>query len=217
MDTTQALKVLSQLTELYPEARPELHFNNPFETLISTVLSAQCTDVRVNKVTEVLFAQYPDAFALSKLSTQEIEPIIRECGLYHSKAKHIEQLCRVLVDKYGGEVPSTREELTALPGVGRKTANVVLANAFGIPAFAVDTHVFRVSNRIGLAHADDVERTEQQLTALIPDQMWNKAHHLLIWHGRRCCAARKPACERCPVTDCEYRAQLSAAAEASGD
>ena len=207
MDTKTALNVLEELSALYPQAGPELHFTNPFETLISTVLSAQCTDVRVNKVTSKLFPEYPNAQALAQLTAEELEPLIRECGLYHSKAAHITELCRVLVEKYNGEVPSTREELTALPGVGRKTANVVLANAFGVPAFAVDTHVFRVSNRIGLAHAADVERTEAQLTELIPDTMWNKAHHLLIWHGRRCCAARKPACERCPVRECEYRAQ----------
>ena len=199
-------RVLDALSSLYPEARAELHFSNPFETLIATILSAQCTDKRVNQVTEVLFARYPDAQALAGLTQEELEPQIKECGLYHAKAKNILATCRALVEKYGGKVPDNREELMALPGVGQKTAGVVLMAAFGGDEIPVDTHVFRVANRIGLAHADTPEKTEAQLTQLIPAGQRGHAHHLLIWHGRRCCAARKPACERCPLKHglCEY-------------
>ncbi len=149
MDAQKAARVMDELAKLYPEARPELHFSNPFETLIATILSAQCTDRRVNQVTAKLFAQYPDAFAMAKLSPEELEPLIRECGLYHNKAKNIAAVCRALAEHYGGEVPNTREELMQLPGVGQKTAGVVLMAAFGDPQIPVDTHVFRVSRRIG--------------------------------------------------------------------
>ena len=206
MAQTDVRRVLDALALLYPEARAELHFSNPFETLIATILSAQCTDKRVNQVTEVLFKRYPDAFAFSRLTQEELEPQIKECGLYHAKAKNILATCNALVEQYGGRVPETREELMNLPGVGRKTAGVVLMAAFGGDEIPVDTHVFRVANRIGLAHADTPEKAELQLAALIPAGERGHAHHLLIWHGRRCCAARKPACERCPLRDglCEY-------------
>lgn len=201
MDAQKAARVMDELAKLYPEARPELHFSNPFETLIATILSAQCTDRRVNQVTAKLFAQYPDAFAMAKLSPEELEPLIRECGLYHNKAKNIAAVCRALVEHYGGEVPNTREELMKLPGVGQKTAGVVLMAAFGDPQIPVDTHVFRVSRRIGLADAGTPEKVELQLRALLPKEIWTFGHHLLIWHGRRCCAARSPACERCPLNE----------------
>ena len=205
MDAQTVLDVLSELEELYPQASAELDFSNPFETVIATVLAAQCTDKRMNMVTARLFPKYPDARAMAQLTPQELEPMIQECGLYHTKARNIVELCRILVEKYDGQVPDTMEELTQLPGVGRKTANVVLANAFGKPAFAVDTHVFRVSNRIGLAHANNVVDTEKQLMQAVPMDRWSHTHHLLIWHGRRCCTARKPACERCPIVQCEFR------------
>lgn len=201
MDAQKAARVMDELAKLYPEARPELHFSNPFETLIATILSAQCTDRRVNQVTAKLFVQYPDAFAMAKLSPEELEPLIRECGLYHNKAKNIAAVCRALVEHYGGEVPNTREELMKLPGVGQKTAGVVLMAAFGDPQIPVDTHVFRVSRRIGLADAGTPEKVELQLRALLPKEIWTFGHHLLIWHGRRCCAARNPACERCPLNE----------------
>lgn len=201
MDAQKAARVMDELAKLYPEARPELHFSNPFETLIATILSAQCTDRRVNQVTAKLFAQYPDAFAMAKLSPEELEPLIRECGLYHNKAKNIAAVCRALVEHYGGEVPNTREQLMKLPGVGQKTAGVVLMAAFGDPQIPVDTHVFRVSRRIGLADAGTPEKVELQLRALLPKEIWTFGHHLLIWHGRRCCAARSPACERCPLNE----------------
>lgn len=199
-------RVLDALSTLYPEARAELDFSNPFETLIATILSAQCTDKRVNQVTEALFARYPDASSLARLTQEELEPRIKECGLYHGKARNILATCRALAEKYGGRVPDTRAELMSLPGVGQKTAGVVLMAAFGGDEIPVDTHVFRVANRVGLAHAGTPEKTEAQLTRLIPAGRRGHAHHLLIWHGRRCCAARKPACERCPLKDglCEY-------------
>ena len=205
MDRLQANQVLDALAVLYPEAAAELHFSNPYETLIAVILSAQCTDKRVNMVTERLFPLFPDAFAMAKLEPEELEPYIRECGLYHNKAKNIVAACRALVEQYDGVVPSDRKQLMALPGVGQKTAGVVLMAAFGDAQIPVDTHVFRVSRRIGLADADTAEKVELQLREILPRERWSHAHHLIIFHGRRCCAARKPACERCPLdgTLCE--------------
>ena len=201
MDATRAAGVMAALQALYPEAKPELNFRNPFETLIATILSAQCTDKRVNMVTARLFPQYPDAFAMAKLTPQELEPMIRECGLYHNKAKNIVAASRALVEQYDGKVPSTRAELMKLPGVGQKTAGVVLLAAFGDDQIPVDTHVFRVSRRIGLADANTPEKVEAQLRDLLDRDIWSLGHHLIIWHGRRCCHARKPECERCPLND----------------
>ena len=199
MDATRAAGVMAALQALYPEAKPELNFRNPFETLIATILSAQCTDKRVNMVTARLFPQYPDAFAMAKLTPQELEPMIRECGLYHNKAKNLGAASRALVEQYDGKVPSTRAELMKLPGVGQKTAGVVLLAAFGDDQIPVDTHVFRVSRRIGLADANTPEKVEAQLRDLLDRDIWSLGHHLIIWHGRRCCHARKPECERCPL------------------
>ena len=201
MDAQRAAQVMAALRELYPEARPELHFRNPYETLIATILSAQCTDKRVNLVTARLFPEYPDAFAMAKLTPETLEPMIRECGLYRNKAKNIIAASRALVEQYGGRVPSTRKELMALPGVGQKTAGVVLLAAFGDDQIPVDTHVFRVSRRIGLADGHTPEKVEEQLRALLDRDIWSLGHHLIIWHGRRCCHARKPECERCPLND----------------
>ena len=201
MDAARAAQVMQALEKLYPEARPELNFSNPFETLVATILSAQCTDKRVNMDTARLFPQYPDAFAMAKLEPEELEPMIRECGLYRNKAKNIVAACRALVEQYDGVVPDTREELMKLPGVGQKTAGVVLLAAFGDDQIPVDTHVFRVSRRIGLADANTPEKVEVQLRGILPREIWSYGHHLLIWHGRRVCAARKPACERCPLAD----------------
>lgn len=206
MDAHKAGMVLDALMLLYPEAKAELHFSNPYETLVATILSAQCTDKRVNQVTEKLFAQYPDAHAMAKLEPEQLEPLIKECGLYHNKAKNIVNASRALVEQYQGQVPGTREQLMKLPGVGQKTAGVVLLAAFGDDQIPVDTHVFRVSNRIGLAHADTPDKVEQQLRTLIDRSRWSHAHHLLIWHGRRCCTAIKPQCARCPINAslCEW-------------
>ena len=201
MDARRAALVMAELEKLYPEAKPELNFRNPFETLIATILSAQCTDRRVNIVTSRLFPMYPDAFAMAKLEPEELEPLIRECGLYRSKAKNIVAASRALVEQYGGRVPSTRKELMALPGVGQKTAGVVLLAAFGDDQIPVDTHVFRVSRRIGLADGHTPEKVEEQLRGLLEREIWSLGHHLIIWHGRRCCHARKPECGRCPLND----------------
>jgi len=206
MSREYAAKIMAELEKLYPEARPELNFTNPYETLVATILSAQCTDKRVNKVTEKLFPMYPDAFAMAKLEPEELEPIIRECGLFRSKAKNIINASRALVEKYDGKVPSTRKELMALPGVGQKTAGVVLLAAFGDDQIPVDTHVFRVSKRIGIADAGTPEKVEMQLREILDQKIWSFAHHLLIWHGRRICHAQKPDCAACPLREklCAY-------------
>ena len=202
MLTNEEVKeVIKILLELYPDAKAELNFSNPFELLIATILSAQTTDVQVNKVTYKLFKDYKTPQEFIKMSEEELAEKIKSLGFYKNKSKNILATCRILVEKYNGQVPKTREELMQLPGVGRKTANVVISNAFGKPAIAVDTHVFRVSNRIGLAHSDNVFDTEKDLMNNIDENMWSKAHHLLIFHGRRICKSRKPLCEKCPLTD----------------
>lgn len=199
MTKEKVVRILDALSELYPEARPELRFSNPFETLIATILSAQCTDKRVNMVTETLFRDYPNAESMGMLTQEALEERIRECGLYRMKAKHILDACHAITEQFGGKVPETREELMRLPGVGQKTAGVVLMAAFGDDQIPVDTHVFRLSKRIGLANADTPEKTEIQLRECIPEGERAHAHHLLIWHGRRCCSARNPECGRCPL------------------
>ncbi len=196
---TRNQQILAELERLYPNAGPELHFTNPFETLIATMLSAQCTDKQVNKVTEKLFARFQTPAQLAALTPEELEPWIKGCGVYHNKAKNIVNCCRILCERYGGEVPADWEALQTLPGVGRKTANVVYANAFGGDCIAVDTHVFRVSNRLGLANAKNVLKTELQLQEAIPKSDWSKAHHWIIYHGRRVCHARNPKCAACTL------------------
>ncbi len=198
-------EVLNILTELYPDAKAELDFTNPFELLIATILSAQCTDVQVNKTTAILFKDYKTPADFIKLDEKQLGEMIHSCGFYNSKAKNILATCYTLLEKHGGMVPNNKEELMGLPGVGRKTANVVVSNAFDTPAIAVDTHVFRVSNRIGLASSTNVNSTEEDLMDIIDKPMWSKAHHLLIFHGRRICKARKPLCHQCPLTEyCLY-------------
>ena len=197
--------ILAELERLYPDAKPALHFQNPYQLLVAVILSAQCTDVKVNAVTPALFAAYPDAHALAKTDPLDVEGYIRTCGLYHNKAKNLVATANALVNQYGGEVPADHEKLTQLPGVGRKTANVVMSCAFGADAIAVDTHVFRVSNRLGLADANNVLKTEQQLMQNIPKNKWSLAHHWIIFHGRRVCTARNPDCENCTLRIwCEY-------------
>lgn len=198
-------RVIEILMDLYPDAKAELNYSNPFELLIATILSAQCTDVQVNKTTEVLFKELKTPEDYLKLSIEELGERIRSCGFYRTKSKNILATCKLLIEKFDGKVPDTLEELMSLPGVGRKTANVVLSNAFSKPAIAVDTHVFRVSNRIGLADSKNVLDTEKDLMENIRKEMWSKAHHLLIFHGRRICKARRPLCHKCPLTDyCFY-------------
>ena len=198
-------RVLRKLKKLYPDARCALHHHNSFELLIATILSAQCTDKRVNMITPDLFKQAPNPKKLLALGRKGLEKAIASCGLYQSKAKNILATCEQLLREHGGKVPRTLEELTQLPGVGRKTANVVLANAFGVPALAVDTHVFRVSQRLGWARAKTPEQVERQLMGNLPKKDWIDAHHLLIHHGRNLCTARNPRCEECPLSgDCPY-------------
>ena len=196
MNREKKRQALAVLEEMYPEAKAELVFSNPYEMLVATILSAQCTDRQVNKVTPAVFKRYPDPRAMADAREEDLYPMVKSCG-FKTKAANIIAACRIIRDEYEGQVPDTMEDLMRLPGVGRKTANVVLYNAFGIPAFAVDTHVFRVSNRIGLCRADTVEETERQMTRLIPREKWGNAHHWLIWHGRRVCRAQHPLCGEC--------------------
>lgn len=197
--------VIEILLKTYPDATVELEHSTTFELLIATILSAQCTDVRVNKITRELFKEYNTPEDFIRLTEEELGEKIRSCGFYKVKSKNIIATSHKIIEDFHGQVPSTMEELTTLPGVGRKTANVVLSNAFGLPAIAVDTHVFRVSNRIGLANSENVLDTEKDLMNNIDREMWSKAHHLLIFHGRRICKARRPLCEECPLTDyCLY-------------
>ncbi|NLW16602.1 MAG: endonuclease III [Firmicutes bacterium] len=195
-----AQEVIAILASVYPDAHCELQFETPFQLLVATILSAQSTDEQVNKLTKVLFAEHPTVEDMARLSVEELEEYIRGVGLFRNKAKHIAATCQILLQEYGGQVPRTRGDLMRLPGVGRKTANVVLANAFNIPAFAVDTHVLRVSRRLGLATGRTPDQVEAELTALLPEEHWIKAHHWLIWHGRRQCYARRPACDTCPLS-----------------
>ncbi len=216
MTKAQKEAILAGLEQMYPEAKAELVFSNPYEMLVATILSAQCTDKQVNKVTPAVFARYPDAVSMADARVEDLYPMVKSCG-FKTKAGNIIAACVKIRDDFGGRVPDDRAALMTLPGVGRKTANVVLSNAFGVPAFAVDTHVFRVSNRLGLCKADTVEETERQMTALIPEEKWGQAHHWLIWHGRRVCKAQRPLCESCPLNGlCPYAAKQQKDKEKSG-
>jgi endonuclease-3 len=196
-------RLLAGLGAAYPEARCALQHRNPYELLLATMLSAQCTDACVNRVTPRLFSLAPGPRELVALSKAELEGLISQCGLFRTKAKNIRATCQALLDQYGGEVPRTREELTALPGVGRKTAGVVLANAFGGAYLPVDTHVFRVAHRLGLSTGTTPDRVERDLEDLVPPAERLPVHHQLITHGRQVCAARRPRCAACPLApDC---------------
>jgi endonuclease-3 len=195
----RAGRIYTRLQAMYPDARIELDSDNALELLVATILSAQCTDQRVNQVTAELFPRYRSAGDWAAAPPARLEREIYSTGFYKAKARSILGMARALVERHGGEVPRTLEELTRLPGVGRKTANVVLGNAFGIPAFPVDTHVTRVSQRLGLTRADDPEQIHDDLCALIPRPRWTKASHLVIWHGRRTCHAKSPKCPECGV------------------
>ena len=198
-------KTLAELARLYPDAKPALHYTTPYELLVAVILSAQCTDERVNKVTEKLFVQYSTPEAMVTLSQKELETYIFSCGFYRMKAEHILSASRDILEKFHGEVPGTIEELMSLAGVGKKTANVVYAVAFGGDAIAVDTHVFRVSNRLGLAKGKTPLEVEAGLNKAIPKADWSKAHHWLIYHGRRVCHSQKPNCAGCTLQDfCDY-------------
>ena len=198
-------EILKELEKLYPNAQPALHFKSPFELLVAVILSAQCTDERVNKVTSVLFEKYNTPEKMITLSQEELEKFIFSCGFYRNKAAHILSASRDIIEKFGGQVPEDFDDLRSLAGVGQKTANVVWAVAFGKDAIAVDTHVFRVSNRLGLADATTPEKTELQLKEAIPKSQWSKAHHYLIYHGRQICHSQKPDCEHCTLTEyCKF-------------
>ncbi|GAA0068581.1 endonuclease III [Clostridium sardiniense] len=192
-------EILEILKETYPDAHCELNHESAFQLLVATILSAQTTDKKVNEVTETLFRDYPDLDAFLTLTNEELEKRIKQIGLYRNKAKNIVLMCRQLKENFNGEVPNTMEGITSLAGAGRKTANVVLSNAFGVPSIAVDTHVFRVSNRLGLAKSDNVLEVEKQLQKELPKKEWSLAHHLLIFHGRRCCTSQRPKCFECPL------------------
>ncbi len=195
----RARKILAALARAYPDARIELRFSTPLELLVATILSAQCTDERVNLVTPALFRRYPAADDYARADPSALETAIHSTGFFRAKARSITAMARALVERHGGKVPADREALTALPGVGLKTANVVLGNAFGQDALAVDTHVFRVSQRLGLARSDDADALHDRLVAALPRGSLTRATHLLIVHGRRTCTARRPACPVCPV------------------
>jgi len=194
-----AKEILDILAELYPEASCALDHGNAFELLIATILSAQCTDIRVNMITKRLFEAAATPQGMFDLGETRVKELIHGCGLHNNKAANIIATCRQLVEQHNGNVPGTREGLEALPGVGRKTANVVLSNAFNVPAIAVDTHVFRVANRLGLSQAVNPLKTEAQLMDSIPQERWSNSHHLLIFHGRNLCKARNPQCDRCSL------------------
>jgi len=195
--TKNEREILRLLREKYENYKTGLEFRNPFELVIATMLSAQATDKQVNKVTKRLFEKYPTVYEMHILSIEEIEQEINSVGLYKNKSKHIKGICKKLLDDFGGIVPNNRHDLESLPGVGRKTANVVLCNAFNIPAFAVDTHVFRVSQRLGLAQGKTVAQVEEALMRKLPQKYWCGAHHWIIWHGREFCKARNPLCDEC--------------------
>ena len=197
----RARRINRELAELYPDAHCELDFTSPLELLIATILSAQCTDKRVNQVTPVLFARYRTAADYAAADRDEVEKIIMSTGFFRAKTTSIIGLGQALCDRYGGEVPGKLKALVTLPGVGRKTANVVLGNAFGVPGITVDTHFGRLARRFGWTTSDDAEKVEQEVGALFPRSEWTMLSHRLIWHGRRVCVARRPLCEECALTD----------------
>jgi endonuclease-3 len=195
----RARRIVRLLAETYPDAHCALCHDGPLQLLIATILSAQCTDARVNIVTPALFARYPDAHAFAGADPGELERMIHSTGFFRNKARNIIACCRELVEKHGGEVPATMEELAVLPGVGRKTANVILGNAFGVPGIPVDTHVSRLSQRMGLTEETDPVKIERDLARLVPRKEWTMFGHRMIFHGRQVCHARKPLCEQCTL------------------
>ena len=199
------LEIIKAVDELYVNPKCELVFSSNYELLVAVILSAQCTDKRVNQVTSVLFKEYNTPEKMITLSQEQLEEKIRSCGFFHNKAKHILDCSKDLIDKYNGEIPANKKELMALAGVGEKTANVVLATAFNVPAIAVDTHVFRVSNRLGLAKSKDVFKTQKQLEKVLPKDKWIKFHYALVLHGRYICKSQRPNCEGCTLRDyCDF-------------
>ncbi|MDO5737952.1 MAG: endonuclease III [Eubacteriales bacterium] len=205
----EVIEVLDLLKTVHPNPVCELVHDSPFELLVATILSAQCTDVRVNQITAKIFPQYNKPEDFADMEQARLEELIKSCGFFRNKAKNIIAASEQIVKDYGGEVPQTVEQLEQLAGVGRKTANVVASNAFGVPAIAVDTHVFRLANRIGMVQEKTVEKTEIALQKKIPKERWTEAHHLLIHHGRYICKARRPNCAACPIQAyCHYYKKL---------
>ncbi len=203
-------EIIKILSKEIPDSRIALKFSNPLELLIATILSAQCTDAKVNQVTADLFKKYRSAKDYAEVDLTKLEEDIRPTGFYRNKAKSLQKCCRELVTRFGGKVPQTLEELVGLPGVGRKTANVILGNAFGVPGIVVDTHVQRVSQRIGLTKNEDPVKIEFDLMEIVPREEWTHFSNLLIWHGRKICIARKPLCEICPIRKlCDYGSKVS--------
>ena len=196
---SNVLEIINAVNVLYVDPKCELMFSSNYELLVAVILSAQCTDKRVNQVTSELFKEYNTPEKMITLSQDELENKIRSCGFFHNKAKHILEASRDLIEKFNGEIPSDKEKLKALAGVGEKTANVVLATAFGEPAIAVDTHVFRVSNRLGLANSKDVFKTQKQLEKVLPKELWIKFHYALVLHGRYVCKSQNPNCKECKL------------------
>lgn len=208
MNRVKRRQIFEAFRQANPHPQTELHYQNPFELLVAVLLSAQATDKSVNKATEKLFAEANTAEAILALGEENLKSFIKTIGLFNSKARHLIQTCRMLVEKYGGEVPSQREALEALPGVGRKTANVILNTAFHQPTIAVDTHIFRVANRTGLAKGSTPLAVEKELEKNIEKEFLKDAHHWLVLHGRYICVARKPHCARCLIEEwCEYEAK----------
>ena len=192
-------RIHAELTKLYPQVHTELDYTTPLQLVVATILSAQCTDKKINQITPALFARYPDAKAFAEANVKELRKMIHESGFFRAKARNIMACCKGLVEKHGGEVPRTMEELIQLAGIGRKTANVILGNAFGIPGLPVDTHVRRLSQRMGLTVLDDPVKIERELNELVPVKDWTDFSHRVIYHGRRVCFARKPRCSQCVV------------------
>lgn len=198
--------ILNRLEKTYKGTATALHYGSPFELLVAVILSAQCTDERVNKITARIFPRLDTPAKMAALSQEELELEIKDCGLYRAKARNLLGACRMLLEKFGGEIPSTIEALMELPGVGKKTANVVANIIYGVPAIAVDTHVFRVSHRLQLSKGEDPLTTEKELEKIIPMDKWGEAHHWLIWHGRKICRARNPLCQECMLADlCRFK------------
>jgi endonuclease-3 len=203
-------RIFDRLEAQHPNAWTELHFSNPYELLVATILSAQCTDERVNHVTPALFARYPDAPALARATTDELEPMVQPTGFFRAKSRSLLGMAQAVVQEHGGEIPREMDQLTALKGVGRKTANVVRGHAFRLPGLPVDRHVLRVAHRIGLVDSSDPERVEEELCGNLPPERWTRASDTLILHGRRICKP-KPLCDRCHVrSDCRYFKNLGA-------
>ncbi len=202
MNTNKAIQIIEKLKNYYPDATCSLDFETPFQMLVAVVLSAQCTDERVNKTTPSIFSKYPTVYDFDNMDLSTLEELIHPCGFYKNKAKNLKAAARTIIEKYNGEVPNTMEELLQIPGVGRKSANVIMLEAFHNPqGIAVDTHAKRISNRIGFSNESDPLKIEQDLLKVIPKEYYYDVNHLLVWHGRKVCTARNPSCNICPIKE----------------